>query len=106
MAKPTVSTTLNTKIKPAIFFDQEPATWLLVSVLLLITFIVFYPVLSAYFVNLDDPAYLLENRSLAIFSQEWSWEAVKQIFSSDVSTNYNPLTVFTYAIEKYFFAPD
>ena len=71
-----------------------------------ITFIVFIPSLQLGFVNWDDPQNLYENENLKIFQYEWSWPAVKTIFSSHVIGNYNPLPIFTFALEKYFFASD
>ena len=80
--------------------------WMYLLILLLVTFVVFYPSLSFQFVNWDDSIYLYENHTLDAFSHEWNWENVKTIFQADVGGNYNPFPIFTYAIEKYFFAPD
>lgn len=80
--------------------------WVAAAVILLITAIVFLPSLSLKFVNWDDPQNILENETLKIFAYQWDWKAVKAIFSTDVIGNYNPLPIFTFAIEKYFFAPD
>ena len=80
--------------------------WFIGLLIVLITFLVFIPALSLHFVNWDDPNNLLENESLKTFSYEWNWAAVKTIFTSDVIGNYNPLPVFSFAIEKYFFAQD
>ncbi len=74
--------------------------------LLLITFFVFKHSLNLNFVNWDDPYNILENETLRLFSSSWDWEKVKIIFQSNVIGNYNPLPVFTFALEKYFFAPD
>jgi protein O-mannosyl-transferase len=73
---------------------------------LIITLVVFLPSLSIGFVNWDDPQNLLENETLQQFAYLWDWNGVKTIFTSDVIGNYNPLPIFTFAIEKYFFAPD
>jgi len=81
--------------------------WLLPAGLLLsITFLVFLPALSAYFVCWDDRVYIFENSTLAPFDHIWDWSAVKAIFTSNIGGNYDPLPIFTFAIEKYFFAPD
>ena len=80
--------------------------WGYAFVILLITFFVFKHSLTLQFVNWDDPYNLLENETLKIFSYSWDWNAVKTIFKSDVIGNYNPLPIFTFAIEKYFFAPN
>ena len=78
-----------------------PAAAALVTIL---TFVVFLPSLSLGFVNWDDPYNLTENETLKVFATQWSWSGVKEIFTTDVIGNYNPLPVFTFAIEKYFFA--
>lgn len=80
--------------------------WLMLILLAVITFCVFYPSLSAYFVDYDDPTYLLNNDALKSFSNGWNWDAVIHFFSSGAIGNYTPLTTLTYAIEKTFFAPD
>ncbi len=80
--------------------------WIPALLVVLITCIVFSPTLSLGFVNWDDPNNLLENENLKIFAYEWNWGAVKTIFSTHVIGNYNPLPIFTFAIEKYFFAND
>ena len=75
-------------------------------VVVVITLLVFIPSFSLHFVNWDDPNNLLENESLKAFATHWSWQSVKQIFTSDIIGNYNPLPIFTFALEKYFFAND
>lgn len=80
--------------------------WTLAGLVLLITFIVFTPTFSLHFVNWDDDDNLILNENLKIFSYSWSWDAVKKIFTSGVIGNYNPLPIFTFALEKYFFSPD
>ncbi len=84
---------------------RQMPVWLLLLLLVIITFAAFYPALSAYYITVDDPVYLFANNSLAPFGKVWSWDAVKHLFT-DASGNYIPLVTLTYAIEKYFFAPD
>lgn len=90
----------------------KPATstnytrWVIAACVLLITLILFLPTLSLKFVNWDDPQNILENETLKVFAYQWDWKAVKTIFTSDVIGNYNPLPIFTFALEKHFFAPD
>jgi len=73
----------------------------LVSVLLL-TFLVFYPSLYNDFVNWDDDINLLDNPNLTVFN----WDAIVGIFSSTIIGNYNPLPIFTFALERHFFGLD
>lgn len=76
------------------------------AIVVTITFVVFVPSLSLGFVNWDDPFNLLENETLKAFATHWDWASVKAIFTTDVIGNYNPLPIFTFAIEKYLFAPN
>ncbi len=87
-------------------FIEKAKNWIFISLLLVITLIAFLPSLSAYFVAWDDNVYLIKNKTLSTFGQEWSWTYVKNMFITNVGGNYDPLPVLTYAIEKYFFAPD
>lgn len=80
------------------FFKDSSRFYPILGVLL-ITFIAFIPTLSAGFVNWDDNVNLLENPNLIVFN----WDSIVGIFSSNVIGNYNPLPIFTFAIEKAIF---
>ncbi|TVR76941.1 MAG: tetratricopeptide repeat protein [Saprospirales bacterium] len=73
-----------------------------ITAILLITFIAFFPSLNADFVNWDDDYNILNNENLNRFD----WDHIKGIFTSTVIGNYNPLSIFTFAIEKHFFGLD
>lgn len=90
--------------KPTLFPANKTTLGFLLA-LLLITFVALLPCLSLGFVDWDDPANVLTNPQLAGFEGDWSWKAVAHIFTSSTSGNYNPLSIFTFAIEKYLFAP-
>jgi len=89
-------------------FQDKPKinTYFLCLLLLLITFVVFIPSLSLHFVDWDDPEYLYKNPALEAFKTHWSWGAVYEIFTSKIGANYDPLPVFTYALERCFVAPN
>lgn len=70
--------------------------------ILVVTFIAFIPSLSNDFVNWDDDVNILENTQLDALT----WENIKGIFTTRVIGNYNPLPIFTFAIEKHFFGLD
>ena len=72
--------------------------WLLL-VLLLFTAFLFSPTLSNDFVNWDDDVNILENPHV----QKLDGASIKAIFSTTIIGNYNPLPIFTFAIEKHFF---
>ncbi|MDR3681861.1 MAG: tetratricopeptide repeat protein [Flavipsychrobacter sp.] len=85
---------------------KKENNWLFPVLLLLITIATFAPCFSLGFVYWDDPGYIFENQSLAVFKDHWSWQGIWHIFTTDVGANYNPLPIVTFAIEKYFFAPN
>jgi len=69
-------------------------------IVLAVTLIVFIPSLSNDFVNWDDDVNIIENVNLEVFN----WESIKNIFhpvKGHVIGNYNPLTIFTFAVEKH-----
>lgn len=66
---------------------------------LVVTFIVFANSIGNDFVNWDDQVNLTENPHMNGFT----WENIKKIFSTPVIGNYNPLPIFTFAIEKAIF---
>jgi protein O-mannosyl-transferase len=70
--------------------------------ILAVTFIAFFPSLNADFVNWDDDYNILNNDNLNRFD----WEYIVGIFTSTVIGNYNPLSIFTFALEKHFFGLD
>lgn len=80
-------------------FWKDKALILPLAVILSVTFFAFLPALTADFVNWDDNVNLLENPNLKVFN----WDSIVGIFSSNVIGNYNPLPIFTFAIEKAIF---
>jgi Tfp pilus assembly protein PilF len=66
---------------------------------LLLTILVFIRTSGYDFVNWDDDFNIAKNPNLRYFD----WANIKGIFTSHVIGNYNPLTIFTFAIEKHFF---
>lgn len=60
---------------------------------------IYYPVCFFDFVNWDDYQNLVDNPMI----KELSWNNFYQIFTSRVMDNYNPLPIFTFAIEHAIF---
>lgn len=109
-APPTFAASPETGRRSGVRAASEKSTystswWLTMAAVLLLTGVVFSRVFTLQFVNWDDPENLLENPHLRVFAIRWDWDAVWEIFTNDVIGNYNPLPIFTFAIEKYFFAP-
>lgn len=77
------------------------SNWLVpMLIALVVTLVVYIPSLSNEFVNWDDDVNIIENTNLEVFN----WESVKNIFhpvKGHVIGNYNPLTIFTFAVEKH-----
>src|SRR5262245_23258742 len=63
--------------------------------ILLITLLVFLPVLQNNFVNYDDPTYILKNTLI----KNLSWKSIQSIFGNLQADNYAPLTDFISAIQ-------
>lgn len=70
--------------------------------ILVVSFIAFLPVLSAEFNNWDDNLYITDNPYLTAFTME----NVVDIFTHQISGNYNPLPIFTHLIERSLFGLD
>jgi tetratricopeptide (TPR) repeat protein len=70
--------------------------------ILLICTLVYSQSLSFNFVNWDDYQNVLENPDV----RDLSFDGIKEIFTSKVMDNYNPLPVFTFALEYHFFKLD
>ncbi len=83
-------------------FWQQPNNLIWLGAILLITFLSFTPALENDFVNWDDDVNLYENPNL----ERFDWESVKSIFTSRVLGNYNPLPIFTFAVEKHLFGAE
>lgn len=75
--------------------------WALFAVL--ITFLCFTSALNNEFVNWDDDRNFYENQLVTSITKDNFWDNTKEIFQSQVIGNYNPLTIWTFALEKYFF---
>jgi tetratricopeptide (TPR) repeat protein len=70
--------------------------WLLVALILLITFLVFSPVTKYGFVNWDDDVNVTQNRDV----QHLDAASIKAIFTHTVIGGYTPLTTLSFAIEN------
>ncbi|NNF22929.1 MAG: hypothetical protein HKN67_13400 [Saprospiraceae bacterium] len=80
--------------------------WMLLAFVLLLTFIAFIPSLNNEFVNWDDDRNIYENELITTLNDQNFWSNVKEIFTTDVIGGYNPLTIFTFALEQRFFGID
>jgi len=67
---------------------------------ILITFACFYNTTNSQFVNWDDDRNFYENEHVTTINKDNFWSNSKKIFTSNVIGNYNPLTIWTFAVEK------
>lgn len=70
--------------------------WLPIMAVLAVTFFAFIQIFQSDFVNWDDDVNILNNKNLAVFTVE----NIKNIFITNIMGGYNPLPIFTFAIEK------
>src|SRR4051794_37217609 len=63
--------------------------------LIIITFIVYSGVLSADFLDWDDPTFVLGNKNITSLS----WAHIANMFSTFCMGNYCPLTILSYAVD-------
>ncbi|MFL5730980.1 MAG: tetratricopeptide repeat protein [Cytophagaceae bacterium] len=68
---------------------------LLVSIILIITFIAYLPSLKNGFTNWDDPNYVYENGTI----QKFNKENVTRMLTKDHMGNYHPLTMLSLALD-------
>ena len=86
-----------TKRKPVSLSLKREDLLPLLGVLVL-TAICFARATGYEFVNWDDDFNITKNPNL----RYWDWENIRGIFTSHVIGNYNPLSTFSFAIEKHF----
>jgi len=80
--------------------SEKRATLIALFIILVITFISFYPCLHGGFVNFDDDRYVYRNPMI----KDVSWRGIATLFSSiDYAAIYCPLVFLSYAIEYHFF---
>ena len=110
MAKQKQSKQSNNTAKAAPNFKKPPAVqaknpsqtpsvldgWLPIMAVLAVTFLAFTQTFQNGFVNWDDDVNILANKNLNGFS----FQNIVKIFTSNIIGGYNPLSIFTFAIEK------
>jgi protein O-mannosyl-transferase len=69
--------------------------FLFILILVILTVPLYYPSLFFDFVGWDDPYYVTNNPLI----QSLAWPNIKKIFTSFIMGNYQPLTVFTLALD-------
>lgn len=86
-----------------------PSGWLQIALALVITAICYWPSLDNEFVNWDDDPNITENSNVIHADQQPLGTTFSNIFSlekGNVIGNYNPMPIFTFALEKRFTGAD
>jgi protein O-mannosyl-transferase len=94
------------KIEKKAVADASTTDWmqgrLPIYIVLGITFLAFAPTFQSEFVNWDDPNNIYENKYL----RDFTWQNIVSIFTTDVIGGYNPLSIFSFALEKAIFGEE
>lgn len=77
--------------------------WSVLAVILFSCYLIFSNVKNFQFVNWDDDRNFYENQLITSLNNENFWSNTAKIFKEDVIGNYNPLTIWTFALEKRFY---
>ncbi len=77
-------------------------SYLPILAVLTITFLAFLPTFQSEFVNWDDDLNITKNK----FINELSIDNIRNIFTSTVIGNYNPLSILSFAIERAIFGAE
>ena len=80
--------------------------WPALTLILIFTFLCYSPNLNNGFVNWDDGENIYENDLITQLNNQNFWELSKEIFQTDIIGGYNPLTNWTFLLEKKFIGLD
>ena len=95
--KPTI--TSNKPINPVSTVKKTYSSWYVIIVLI-ITFLAFSNSLKNKFVNWDDEKNIYTNELITSINKTNFWDNTVKIFSTTSIGNYNPLSIWTLAIDK------
>jgi len=84
----------------------DPKKYMILAGILILTFICFMPSLDNKYVNWDDDKNFSENELITTINDKNFWENSVKIFKTEnhVIGNYNPLTIFSFAVEQKLFS--
>lgn len=89
------------KVKLPSFYSWKD--WAMLGAILFTCYLTFSNVKNFQFVNWDDDRNFYENQLITSLNSENFWSNTARIFKEDVIGNYNPLTIWTFALEKRFY---
>ena len=93
------------KKKTTSFWKNKQMMFPIIGILLF-TIACFWTSIDNDFVYWDDDRNIMENPLVSTFSSSNFWANTKDIFTTDVIGNYNPLSIFTFGLENMFFGID
>lgn len=80
--------------------------WKSLLLILAVTFAAYSPSLDNQFVNWDDDKNFYENELITTLTGDNFWSNTKEIFTTDVIGNYNPLSIWSFAVDKMIYGLD
>jgi len=80
--------------------------YILLGAIIVLVYAIFHNTLGHEFVNWDDDRNFYENPMITNIAEGNFWQQAKIIFSNPVIGNYNPLAIFSFAIDKVWFGLD
>lgn len=86
--------------------SSSKSKWYIGLIAIAITFACFGNIGKLGFVNWDDDKNFSENPSVVNFNMDDFGAHTKEIFTSHVIGNYNPITIFSFAMDKVMFGLD
>ncbi len=86
--------------------NSKEKNWVWILAILIITTFVFLEVRNYEFVNWDDDKNIYDNELITSLSNNNFWKNTKEIFTTKVIGNYNPLPIWTFAFEKQIYGLD
>lgn len=101
------------QVKPVKISSENQLAWwkdkkLILGLLLclVVTFVSFSDSLNNEYVNWDDDRNFQENKLITSLNADNFWENTREIFTTDVIGGFNPLTIWTFAIENKLYGMD
>ena len=85
------------KVDGASWLDRPWTYGIAMSMLVLATWAIYYPVKDFDFINFDDPGYVFENPYV---SQGLTWEGVKWSLTTGEQSNWHPLTWWSHMLDS------
>ncbi len=99
-SKDKVENIVEGKVSHSSSFFFKGIDFMTLAALALLTYVAFFQVRNYEFVNWDDDRNVYENQLITSLNKNNFWKNSKEIFNTKVIGNYNPLTIWSFALEN------